>query len=242
MASLDPEGTGPLALSHHSALALHGIELFGVDDDVHLVRTDGSRGHRRGGVHVHAPVPPDHVTTVGRLRVVRPATAVMQVTATFGIPTGLVAADSALRRESCTREDISALLGWRALRSARRAAETVAARATAAHESAGESRCAWLMHLLGFHAVPQAVVRTPAGEFVARVDFFLPEHRVIVEFDGMGKYVEAQDLRNEKLREDRLRSLGFEVVRLTWSDLDRPAEVRAKIDAAIVRSARRRHG
>lgn len=149
MASLDPTGDKPLALSHHSALAVHGLALYRVDDDVHLVRTDGARGHRSNGVHVHAAVSADHVTEAVGPRAVRPATAVMQVTASYGIPSGLVAADSALRRASCTREDLAALLGWSALRAARRASETVVTRATGAHESAGESRCAWLLHQLG---------------------------------------------------------------------------------------------
>src|SRR5690606_17657268 len=38
LGSLDPTGDGALALSHHSALALHAVDLYGVDDDVHLVR------------------------------------------------------------------------------------------------------------------------------------------------------------------------------------------------------------
>ena len=42
----------------------------------------------------------------------------------------------------------------------------------------------------------------------------------------------------EKRREDDLRGMGFEVVRFTWPDLDRPKVVRAKV-AAAVRRARR---
>jgi len=47
----------------------------------------------------------------------------------------------------------------------------------------------------------------------------------VVEFDGAVKYAGADGraaLVAEKLREDRLRALGYEVVRIVWSDLARP--------------------
>ena len=71
----------------------------------------------------------------------------------------------------------------------------------------------------------------------ARVDFLLGQ-KVIVEFDGLMKYADAagrEALAAEKQREDLLRSLGYEVVRLTWADLARPKRVEA-----LIRSAMRR--
>ncbi|MDQ2782240.1 MAG: hypothetical protein M3Y26_06850, partial [Actinomycetota bacterium] len=61
--------------------------------------------------------------------------------------------------------------------------------------------------------------------------------RVLVEFDGRVKYTSQQDLWDEKRREDRIRALGWEVVRLTWADLRRPGVVAARIEAAIARAA-----
>ncbi len=236
MASLDPDGSKSLAVSHHSALALHGVDLYGVDDAAHLVRIGKGKGHRSTGVQVHAAVEPEHVTDAFGLRVVRPAAAVLQVTAASGVPAGLVAGDSAIRSRLCTRQNLADLLGWSALRTARATTRIVAERATGVHESAGESRCAWLLHVLGFaSARPQVTMRTPGGDFVGRVDFFIPEHRLVVEFDGMGKYTDPQVVRREKLREDRLRALGLQVVRLTWADLDRPEVVRRKLQDAIAR-------
>ena len=237
IASLDPDGSKGLALSHHSALALHGVALHGVDDVVHLVRVGKGRGYRSRGVQVHAPVAKEHVTDAFGLRVVRPAPAVMQVAAGFGVPSGLVAADSALRAGLCSRGDLEALVGWPALRTTRSVLRIVAERAEGLHESAGESRCAWLMHVLGLPpARPQVTLVTGDGRFVARVDFCIPEHRVVVEFDGMGKYTDREVVRREKIREDRIRALGVQVVRLTWADLDHPEVVRQKIEAAIARN------
>lgn len=234
--SLDPEGAGGLALSHHSALALHGVALHGVDDDVHLVRTTPGRGHRSTLLQVHAPIGDDHLGSVSDLPAVRPAPAVLQVAAAFGVEAGLVAADHALRERTCTREDLQKSLDLCSLGAGRPSAAVVVGHADGRHESAGESRTAWALHLLGYRdAQPQVTIRTPQGEFVARVDFLLG--RVVIEFDGMAKYDDASVLRAEKRREDALRSLGYQVVRITWADLTDLPALRRRIDTALSRAA-----
>lgn len=82
--------------------------------------------------------------------------------------------------------------------------------------------------------VSQVPIRDARGQFVARVDF-LVDRWVVVEFDGRMKYDDPQVLWAEKRREDALRALGYEVVRLTWSDLDHPERV-----ARLIREARGR--
>ena len=84
---------------------------------------------------------------------------------------------------------------------------------------------------------------TAPAWFFARVDFLLGE-KVIVEFDGLMKYADAagrEALAAEKQREDLLRSLGYEVVRLTWADLARPKRVEALIRSAMRRVEARSH-
>ena len=107
-------------------------------------------------------------------------------------------------------------------------------------ESAGESRTRWLLLTLGLPLPEQqARIMDRDGVFVARVDFLYRDRRVVVEFDGMLKYDDPAALRQEKLREDRLRELGYEVVRLTWADLADPRGVRRKLMAAFARSLAR---
>jgi very-short-patch-repair endonuclease len=66
------------------------------------------------------------------------------------------------------------------------------------------------------------------------------EAKVIVEFDGRVKYSDGSALWAEKLRQERLAAQGYEVIRVTWSDiLDRPAEMLRRIRAAIQRGLRR---
>lgn len=72
---------------------------------------------------------------------------------------------------------------------------------------------------------PQVEIRDERGNFVARVDFLFRAQRTVVEFDGLVKYGGAngrQALVDEKRREDALRSLGYQVVRLIWRDLHNP--------------------
>jgi len=107
-------------------------------------------------------------------------------------------------------------------------------------ESAAESRALWVLHIMGIpRPTPQVSIRDEWGTPFARVDFLIEDAGVIIEIDGMAKYEDILDLRAEKVREDRLRSLGYEVVRLTWADLADPLEVRRTILAAMQRAARR---
>ena len=116
------------------------------------------------------------------------------------------------------------------------------------HESPGETRLAHALRLLGIAAMPQ--VRIAGSNAV--VDFLVVDAPVIIEFDGQVKYGRSADevdpfgrrlagrevLWQEKRREDRLRELGYEVVRVTWSDLDSPQELARRIRQAVARARR----
>lgn len=54
---------------------------------------------------------------------------------------------------------------------------------------------------------------------IGYVDMWWPGLGVIGEADGLLKYGSAEDLVREKIREDRLRALGFIVVRWTWREI-----------------------
>ncbi len=82
---------------------------------------------------------------------------------------------------------------------------------------------------------PQVVISDRDGSFVARVDFLVDGTAVVVEFDGKVRYAAGDPgvLWQEKRREDRLRRLGYVVVRITWADLETPGAVAAKVRAAL---------
>src|SRR5664279_6415905 len=79
------------------------------------------------------------------------------------------------------------------------------------------------------------------GVVVAEVDFLWEEEMTVGEFDGRLKYLPGNDrgedaLWQEKLREDRLREAGFEVVRMTWAQVtQQPRETALRIRAAFAR-------
>ncbi|MCM3556808.1 DUF559 domain-containing protein [Janibacter melonis] len=230
----------PVVLTHHSALALWGIALHGVDDRVHLTTPSGRRGRSDGVVSSHRAVPPPFVTRREGIRLVTPAAACVQVAAVFGVEAGLVSADDALHRGHVVASDLALAAAALGVSRSSRSPAAVVALADPRVESAAESRARWVFHVLGIEQpTPQVEVYDEDGRFVGRVDFMLRGLRVVVEVDGMSKYTDPTDLRAEKRREDRLRELGYEVVRLTWADLRDPQVVLRKLTAAMARARTR---
>jgi very-short-patch-repair endonuclease len=82
------------------------------------------------------------------------------------------------------------------------------------------------------------------GRLVARVDFLWPGQRTVGEFDGKIKYGRLlkpgqsldEVLYDEKLREDALRDLGWQVVRWRWQDLHRHGVLRDRVLRAFARA------
>ncbi len=230
----------PVVLTHQSALAVHEIALHGVDDRVHLAWRDGRRGRTSDVVRVHRRLDERFIVEAGGVLVASPAAACVQVAALFGAEAGLVAADDALHRRVVSADDLASAVDRLGVSRVSRGPRDMLVLADSRIESAAESRARWAFHLAGLEQpTPQVVLRDEWGEPWARVDFMLEGLGVIIEIDGMSKYAAAHDLREEKLREDRLRELGYEVVRLTWADLGDPALVRRKVEAAIGRARRR---
>lgn len=219
-------------------MALHGVSLHGVDDRVHLARTDTTRGRSDDVVCSHRRTLEDQITTVGVLRVATVAAACLQVAADSGVEAGLVSLDDALHRRLCRWADVEAAFTDLRLATWSRAARQVMALADDRTESAAESRARWAFHVLGFRQpTPQVEIFDGDGIFVARVDFLYEDLKLIVEVDGLGKYRSPQDLIAEKLREDRLRELGYAFVRLTWAHLDDHPLVGRKVLDGVGRAA-----
>lgn len=130
---------------------------------------------------------------------------------------------------------------------ARRRAERVAALASPLAESVGESYSRAAFELLGFgQPVLQHVFHDRDG-FIGRADCWWPRQRVVGEFDGKGKYLDAavrgdlsaeQAVYREKLREDRIRGLGLGFVRWGWADVENPDRLRRKLWNAGLRPVR----
>ncbi len=92
--------------------------------------------------------------------------------------------------------------------------------------------------------IPEPRLQVPfydANGLIGYADMTWDGPRVIGECDGLVKYEARADVVREKLREDRLRALGFTVVRWTWRELmSDPAAVRARVRHAFGQSDRPR--
>lgn len=159
----------PVALSHHSALAVQGISTYGGDERVHVIRTDGRAGRSAGGWSWHPVVPRPFLARHSDVCVVTGPMACLQVADVFGVAAGLVSADAALRG-GADRQDFAEALALGRFGRGVAAARIVADRADGRIESAGESRSRWVFAVVGLpEAEPQVWIRDEG--FVARVDF-----------------------------------------------------------------------
>jgi very-short-patch-repair endonuclease len=108
-------------------------------------------------------------------------------------------------------------------------------------ESVGETRTRLLLRACGLTMfIPQFEILTVRGRF--RADFADPDSRVVIEFDGRGKYTDYKPadvvLLTERSRENALIEEGWLVLRLEWAHLAHPAEVRRRIAATMDRGRR----
>jgi hypothetical protein len=223
-----------------SALVIHGLPLLNIKADVvHLTLTGPGFPRTLRGLRVHPGLPDTVARQRGDSRVVHPAIAVVQSAALAGVKAGVAAADAALYAGQVTKDDLELALRVARLGPGRRDARIAVDLGDPRTESPGESWARVLFLSLGLPLVdPQVEIRDGRGRFVGRVDFLFRAQRTIVEFDGLVKYGGAgarQALIDEKRREDALRSLGYQVVRLTWRDLHDPGQVDRLIKQAFAR-------
>ncbi len=219
-----PSMTGTLSAREFSALL--GRNCPGTPSDLgpHAFRGFGT--HQVSPTTAPEPVAPILTTEHGVSLLTEPlARAVPDAVGRLSFPAGVVVLDAALRdgesRPPLSQEQLQE--GASALRSTRRRRhlwETSLAFADPASESPGESVARAQFAVLGF-APPRLQVTMIAEGRRYRVDFLWEETGVIGEFDGWMKYRQEgpSSLREEKVREDDLRRLGYGFMRCCWEDL-----------------------
>jgi hypothetical protein len=213
---------------------------------VHLTRNRSSGGNRRSIVQVHtAPLPDDHVTTIDGVPVTSLARTVLDLCRTVPIEQAVAAGDRSLAFglvRAVLEDCLARMARWPGIRQARRAVALFDPRS----ESPGESVSRVRLHEDGLPAPElQQDIYDENGRFIARVDFYWKERRTIGEFDGKIKYGKlrkpGQSLEDaiyaEKLREDAIRDLGWQVVRWIWADLYRRGVIRDRVLRAFARGS-----
>jgi very-short-patch-repair endonuclease len=225
--------------SHDSAVALWGLPLWHVRRDLVILTSDVQETTTRNGLRLTPMRRSVSCTELAGLPVLAVPDALV-TTASASYEAGVVAADAALHRGLCTRSELDEA-GRRllsTLRGRRRVREMLES-VDPACESVGESRTRLVLRALGLPFESQVDIRDARGVLVGRVDF-LVARRLVVEFDGMVKYGGEDGLAAlvaEKQREDRIRELGYAVIRLTWDELTEPQLLLERIRAALARPA-----
>lgn len=220
--NLQADDAQRVAASHHAALALAGVALWGHEADGHAgvidVVADVSRSRTASGVRRHVATGP---IPRGNLPAVPVADAVLQTLSWHGLAAAVVSADRALHTGLITMADLrQSAVGASAGGDARAIARFLDA-CDPGCPTVGASRARLLLHDFGLPPV-RSRVRIPGTGVTA--DFLLGRG-VLVQVDGQpGLPVGAQ-----AAADARLRAAGYRVVRLSWADLSRPDTVNSKL-------------
>jgi hypothetical protein len=243
--------TAPAVLSHQTAAAELGLPLLTPDHTLlHVTRENRSGTRLEAGVDHHVAELCDHEVVDladGVMRVTSLArTAVDVARGTDRFECAVAAFDSALRR-GATSEELAAALdrarSWPGARLASGALPLADGRA----DNPGESWSRVVLIGLGLAPVDLQVRLVDDLGLIGYVDFGWDD--VIGEFDGRLKYGvdEETDPQQagrivfaEKIREDRIRRLGYGVARWGWAELHRPAIIGQRVHEARESSSRRR--
>ncbi|MGV1007916.1 MAG: hypothetical protein ACOYBY_04820 [Dermatophilaceae bacterium] len=232
---------GRAVASHHSELVRLGLPLFQADlRTVHLSLVGPGTPRRRSGIAIHPRVTMS-LTDAGRIP---PQLAVVQGGITCGPMAALIAADAALNRGLLTKADLEGAVEAVRGKPGTALIGPFLALADGRAQSPGETRLRHAFHLMSLPVTPQAPITD--GVRTAYVDFLLDDDPVVVEFDGAVKYGAGglrpgqTELVAEKDREDWLRHLGYEMVRVIWRDLDDLVALARRFAVAIRRARARR--
>lgn len=243
-----PQLSSDACVSYISAAVLHGLPIWADNmRTVHLTRPrTGGGGKRRDWVTMHAqPLQSADVTEIDGIPVTSLERTVFDLARTLPFDRAVAAGDRALAL-GMAAEVLAEMLQrgrrWKGIGKARRTAHFIDGRAESAGESVSRVRSAEFRLP---SPQPQLPVRLPDGT-TAYGDFGWPELRTIGEFDGRVKYQKllrpgesASDVVvREKLREDMLRALGWQVVRWLWEDLSAFDPIARQLLAAFERGRR----
>lgn len=238
-----------VVLSHVSAAIAHGVDVWGVPlDRVHVTRLDGGAGRIEGDVVHHQGVCPDRdIVEIDGLRVTNPVRSVLETGSRTTSEAALCLFDNGLHRGLFKPHELleahRQLGDWPWMRHLHVPVQMADGRSA----SVGESRGRWLFWTFQLPAPDlQVEVHDAGGELLGICDWGWRDPGLYGEFDGRLKYGRAlragQDPSEvvfaEKRREDLIREASScAMVRLIWSDYDRPAQTAARIERLLRRAS-----
>ncbi|WP_193596794.1 hypothetical protein [Microbacterium sp. YJN-G] len=204
-----------------SAAVLHGLPLFRHPRDIHVFDPDARTSQRFGDVCVHASADPRDVVRIAGAAVTSLLDTVADLARVTAPARALAVVDSAISPAQGGDLLIDAIrerVGEQQNGRGRAQLRWVCDRADGRSESPAESVSRAVIEWCGYEE-PQLQHEFRYEGSLDRVDFLFPTRRTIGEADGWGKYrlddpeAAAQNLRDEKRREDRLRRHGHPFAR-----------------------------
>ena len=233
---------GRVALSHASAHVVRGGPDWGLPlDTVNLTSLVGRGDRRQAGVTHHRGVA--RVGDVSRLHghwITSPPRTAVETAATLPMEAAVCVLDWTLHEGLATPQILQRYAeDWMREWPGTIGLPAAVALTDGRSESVGETRSRLLLQSLGYDPEPQWEVFHPSGRLAGRVDLRLRAQRQMVEFDGRMKYGRllrpgqtiSDVIAAERAREVLLEELtGLRMLRLTWSDLDDPERLRARIE------------
>jgi hypothetical protein len=232
-----------LVFSHRTAAILWDLPLLGGPPErLDSIRMLDPGGHGDAIVRLHRTTVPFEVVAESGLRMTTASRTLLDLARTASTPCAVVALDAARARGVATLEGLRDELAKGSARGSRRAADALEL-SDARSGSPGESWSRVVMRDGGLRRPALQVEHRDAAGLIGFVDFEWPQQGIVGEFDGLGKYWRqeftggrsaADIVIAEKIREDRLRSLGLRVVRWGWADLRNPSALLQRLRAAGV--------
>jgi hypothetical protein len=235
----------PVAVSHLSSAAVYGTDLLDPDFSMlHVTRPNLGSSRTDAGIHHHnASLRAGDVKRWSGLVITTESRTIVDLARESTFEQGVVAAEHALNQGLVTRAELlevhTSCLDWHGSRNAGRVIQFASEKS----ESPGESLARVAFEAVGLPGPKQQVKVYDRKGLIGVVDFLWDEQATIGEFDGRLKYTgqsNADVLYAEKRREDRLRGLGFEVVRFGYHEVrGGRAELHRAVLDAFARSATR---
>jgi hypothetical protein len=199
-------------------------------------------------VHLHvARLPDDDLTVIDGVLTTNLTRTVVDLARTLPFESAVVSADAALATTQTSHDALGSCLARMGTSPGTRQASRAIAFSDRRSASVGESRSRVLIHRLGLPAPDlQVKIRRVDGSSIGTCDFGWHEFRTLGEFDGRVKYgrllrpgvTPGDAVFEEKVREDEMRDVGWQMARWTWSELSRPRTVEDRLRRAFARGRR----
>lgn len=241
----------PLALSHVTAAAHHGLRMYEPDlRRVHVVALGPAPARSCSDIVYHR-IDRDFdqdLIEIDGVPVVPAPEAALQAASLTDVAHGLVILDSALHLKLASLDDLHRHFERHTGSPATQRLRLTLRLTKYGSESAGESLG---RHLMWSHHLPEPTLQyevfDATGTLIGTADWGWPDYGLLGEFDGKTKYGDlvpngmtpSDVLVREKLREDRMReATGWPMLRLVWRDLYTPDRTVQRIQDALARGRR----